>query len=94
MPGNTNNHRIKAMRSDFGMTNIEIAALIGSQVNTVKNWTKDPQANGYRPAPDHAVRCLEYALHLRTLGVDPLEVEIHTSDGGHQVHESVEVPPD
>ena len=87
MPG-TNNEQIKAMRSDFGLTIVEIAALIGSQVNTVKNWVKDPQANGYRPAPDHAVRCLAYALHLRTLGVDPLAVEIHTSGNGPQAHES------
>lgn len=71
----TNNQIMKSMRSEHKMSNIELAGLIGAQVNTVKNWLKDPQSNGFRPAPDHAIRCLIYALHLRELGVDPVKLK-------------------
>jgi len=84
----TNNEKILLLKKEHNLKNLEVAELIGSGLNTVKNWFKDPTANGSRTAPDHAVRCLIYGLHLRKLGVDPLSVERHTLGDDLRARES------
>ncbi len=74
------NDIIRKLKSDYKLRVKDIAELIGTSENTVRNWLGDPAKGRYRVAPDMAAICLSYALHLRKLGFDPLEPETPTSD--------------
>lgn len=82
------NDIIRNLKSEYRLRVKDIAQLIGTSENTVRNWLGDPEKGRYRVAPDMAAICLMYALQLRKLGFDPLEPETPTSDDGPPDHES------
>ena len=73
------NELLRKLKDDNFLTVPEIAELMGAKFNTVRCWFKSPESTGYNVAPDYALSCLVYALHLKSIGVDP--VELRTDKG-------------
>ena len=82
------NEQIQDIKSRNNLTVREIAELLDTSEFTVRNWFRDADSNGYRPAPTLALTCLIYALRLRSVGEDPLELGTRTSHDNPQDHES------
>ena len=69
-----NNQLLRQLKDDNFLTVPEIAELMGAKFNTVRCWFKSPESTAYRVTPDYALSCLVYALHLKRIGVDPVEL--------------------
>ena len=82
------NEQIQDIKSRNNLTVREIAELLDTSEFTVRNWFRDADSNGYRPAPTLALTCLIYALRLRSVGEDPLELGTRTSPDSHPDHGS------
>lgn len=49
------NADFKKLLQDTGYTVKDISTMLNTSYNTVKNWTRSPDAKGYRHMPKHAL---------------------------------------
>lgn len=74
------NQKIRLLKDQNNLTVPELAELIGAKFNTVRNWFKSSDSPAFKKAPDYALSCLVYALHLKSIGVDPVELRTRGLD--------------
>lgn len=83
-----NNQLLRQLKDDNFLTVPEIAELMGAKFNTVRNWFKSSDSPAFKKAPDYALSCLVYALHLKSIGVDPVETRKRARSYSLSDHES------
>ena len=60
----TNNEILKVIKSDIGLSNVDISHMLNISINTVNSWTCGVNTTSYRQLPETKLRLIRILTGL------------------------------
>lgn len=79
---NLNNSLIHGWKQEFKLTQNDIAEITGYSISSVKKWLLSEDTEGYKEAPDRAIRLFKYWMEKPTIENNDLKVIVFANQKG------------